>query len=87
MRYGFGANFRVALAVKLRSLHTRSCPFANLPNCKADPFDEMVTPEEMDSFIWVRPKVPVEVAYSEWTRMKFLRHSEFARVCQRSRSH
>jgi len=25
---------------------------------KADPFDEMVTPEEMDSFVWVEPETP-----------------------------
>ncbi len=60
--------------------HTRSCLFANLPNCKTDPFDEMVTPEEMDSFILVRPKVSVEVAFSERTRMRCLRHPEFAGV-------
>ncbi len=29
---------------KLRSLHNQTCPFANLPNCKNDPFYDMVTP-------------------------------------------
>ncbi len=52
----------------------------DLPNCKADPFDEMVTPEEMDSFIWVRPEIPVEIAYSEWTRMRCLGHPEFTTI-------
>ena len=65
------------MAARLKPLHARCCPFANLPNCKNDPFDEMVTPEEMDSFIWVQPTIPVEIAYSEWTRMQCLRHPEF----------
>jgi bifunctional non-homologous end joining protein LigD len=54
----------------------RKCPFADIPNCKQDPFDEMVTPEEMDSFIWVRPGMAVEISYGEWTRMGALRHAE-----------
>lgn len=52
-------------------------PFADLPNVKADPFDENVTAEEMPSFNWVKPEIELDVEFSEWTRMGSLRHTEF----------
>ena len=54
----------------------KSCPFSNLPNCKADPFDANVTPEEMGSFVWLEPEFAVEVAFLEWTRINALRQAE-----------
>ncbi|HEY5909214.1 MAG TPA: hypothetical protein VJA21_01275 [Verrucomicrobiae bacterium] len=33
----------------LNRLRVGCCPFANLPNCRADPFDEMVTSDEMST--------------------------------------
>lgn len=84
-RFMFAGKVRQGLAqlrgpgtvVVLHKLRVPRCPFANLPNCKADPFDEMVTPEEMGSFVWLKPQIVVEIGYAEWTRMDVLRHAEF----------
>jgi hypothetical protein len=46
-------------------LRLRQCPFVDLPNCKVDHFGEGVTAEEMELFTWLRPEVPVEVAFNE----------------------
>jgi DNA ligase D-like protein (predicted ligase) len=79
VRYGFDALGRQQVFDAIKTLFSRKCAFANLPNCKADPFDENVTPEEMPSFIWLRPEVELAVEYSEWTRMGSLRHPAFCR--------
>jgi len=38
----------------LEECATSKCPVSDLPNCKVDAFDEMVTPKEMGSFIWMK---------------------------------
>ena len=52
--------------------------FVDLPNAKADPFGENVTPEEMPLFIWVRPEIELKVAFTERTRIGALRHAQVA---------
>ena len=78
LRHGFDGISRQAVFDAIMRLRTLSCAFDDLPNCRADGFDENVTPEEMDSFIWVRPEVELAVKYSERTRLGNLRHPEFA---------
>ncbi len=65
----------------IRPLARLKCPFPDLPNCKLDPFDEMVTPEEMKLFTWLNPEVVAEVAFTEWTRFGALRQPELTKVC------
>ena len=69
---------RFGMLEHFKNGQTRNCPFANLPNVKQDPFNESVTPEEMPSFAWVRPEMPVEVAFHEWTSFGVLRQAEIA---------
>lgn len=69
---------RFALMNAFKRLRIGNCPFSNLPNCRADPFDEMVTAEEMSSFAWLEPELSVPVAFQEWTRMNVLRQAELA---------
>ncbi len=80
VRHRLNEAARIALSKAFNQLRTKACPFSNLPNCKADPFDEMVTAEEMSAFIWVEPKLSVPVAFQEWTRMHALRQAEFTIV-------
>ena len=54
------------------------CPFLDLPNCKADPFNQMVTPEEMALVSWINPDQEIEIAFTEWTRWGALRQAEIA---------
>lgn len=56
-----------------RRTHDRKCPFSNLADAKSDPPDGLVTLEDMDSFVWVRPEVRAEVGFRERTRMDVLR--------------
>ncbi len=77
VRQGLGKFTRAEVFHALAGLERRKCPFADIPNAKADPFDEMVTPEEMDSFVWLKPRALAEIGFREWTRFKVLRHAEF----------
>ncbi len=77
MAHGLKAAHREEIVMAMRGLRARRCPFVDLPNMKQDPFQENVTPEEMDSFVWLNPDVEIDVAFAEWTRFGTLRHAEF----------
>lgn len=81
VRYSLGRKSFSDVLVVVRPLRRGKCPFPDLPNCKADPFDEMVPPDEMASFTWLNPEVTAEVKYTEWTRFGALRQPELVRVC------
>jgi bifunctional non-homologous end joining protein LigD len=80
VRYGFDARNRVEVLKAAARLLAGKCVFCDLPNAKADAFDEMVTAEEIESFVWLRPEVVAEIAFAEWTRFGALRHAEFVRL-------
>ena len=77
VRYGFAAEGRRRMCRVMCKLRSRGCSIVDLPNVKADPFDENVVPEEMGSFVWIRRGAELGVEYREWTRMGSLRHPEF----------
>jgi bifunctional non-homologous end joining protein LigD len=79
VRAGFTPHTRAALFERLKPLRIPQCPFVNLPNSagKTSHWGEGITAEEMTELRWVKPKVVVEVAFTEWTRDGNLRHAAF----------
>jgi bifunctional non-homologous end joining protein LigD len=63
---------------RLKGSEIPVCPFANLPNTKAQShWGEGITAQEMLEFRWVEPQVILEIAFTEWTSNGSLRHSAF----------
>ena len=80
VRAGFTPAQRAALFDRLKLLRIDVCPFADLPTGKTGHWGEGVTEEDMKVLKWVRPKVVVDIAFTEWTRDGHLRHSTFLGV-------
>jgi bifunctional non-homologous end joining protein LigD len=78
VRAGLTGFTRAQLVARLRPLETPRCPFANLPSAGTSHWGEGVTAEEMLTLTWVKPRIVVEVAFTEWTRDGSLRHAAFA---------
>jgi ATP-dependent DNA ligase len=88
VRAGFTPLLRAEVFRRLKPLRTSSCPFVNLPNSagKTSHWGEGITVEEMETLVaWVKPAVVVEVAFTEWTRDKNLRHAGFVGIREDSR--
>jgi len=49
----------------------------DLPTGKTSHWGEGVTEEDMKTLKWVKPRIVAEVAFTEWTRDRHLRHSRF----------
>ena len=64
-------------AGRLKSLHMDRCPFVNLSSSKASHWGEVITAEDMAAIAWVKPKVVVDIAFTEWTADGSLRHAAF----------
>ena len=47
---------------------------------RSDHFGESVTAEEMNDYIWVEPRLVVQVKFAEWTKGGVLRHADFLGV-------
>lgn len=77
VRNGFTPHSRALLFERLRALTVKRCPFANLPTSRTSHWGEGITAEEMAELAWVKPRVVVEVAFTEWTRDGSLRHAGF----------
>ena len=78
VRIGLNARNRETLSRLLKP--QEKCPFANLPNSRRDHFGESVTADEMDEYVWVQPKVVVDVEFTEWTSGGVLRHAGFVGI-------
>lgn len=78
VRAGLTPFTRGQVAARLRPLETARCPFVNLPSPGTGHWGEGVTAEEMLTLTWVKPRLVVEVAFTEWTRDGSLRHAAFA---------
>ena len=48
-----------------------------MPNSKSDHFGESITADDMDDYIWIKPKLVAAVAFTEWTDGRVLRHAAF----------
>jgi DNA ligase D-like protein (predicted ligase) len=68
---------RRALFKVLQPLAVQKCPFTNLPTSKSGHWGEGVTAEEMNDYVWLKPKVVAEIKFAEWTTGGVLRHAEF----------
>ena len=77
VRAGFTPRTRALLFERIKGLEIERCPFVNLPSPGRGRWGEGVTLEDMKSLKWVRPRVVVEVAFTEWTRDGNLRHAAF----------
>jgi bifunctional non-homologous end joining protein LigD len=77
VRAGLTPPLRPELRALPGSLRTKTCPFANLPDSRSSHWGEGITAEEMDTIVWLKPKMVAEIAFTEWTRDHQLRHAAF----------
>jgi bifunctional non-homologous end joining protein LigD len=77
LKNGFTPHMRRELLTVLRSLESKRNPFYNLPEPKGR---SAIDAETMKEVTWVRPVLPVEVEFVEWTSSGKLRHAAFRRV-------
>ena len=78
VRAGFTPRTRQEIAERIAGSEVASCPFVNLPNSTGKShWGEGITAEEMKSLRWVKPRVVIQVAFTEWTDGGNLRHASF----------
>ncbi len=77
-RQGLNPRKRLDLLQVLEPLAIADCPFANLPTGRRGHWGEGVTAEDMENYIWVKPKLVAQIRFTEWTSGGVLRHAEFA---------
>ena len=77
-RQGLNPGNRRQLLKVLKPLATGKCPFTNLPTGRRGHWGEGVAAEDMENYIWVKPRVVAGVKFTEWTSGGVLRHAEFA---------
>jgi bifunctional non-homologous end joining protein LigD len=80
VRSGFTPHLRQEIAGRLLGVQTTRCPFANLPNGGRSHWGDGITEDEMTLLRWVKPRLVVEVAFTEWTRDGGLRHASLLGV-------
>jgi bifunctional non-homologous end joining protein LigD len=81
VRAGFTPATRVLVWSRIDGTRIEKCPFVNLPNSEGKShWGEGITAEDMSSLRWVKPRVVIEVAFTEWTAGGNLRHASFAGV-------
>jgi DNA ligase D-like protein (predicted ligase) len=77
VRAGLTPVTRRALRASLLPLRTSECPFANLPDSRSSHWGDGITAEDMDTIVWVKPRLVAEIAFTEGTRDGHLRHARF----------
>ena len=77
-RQGLNPRKRLELLRALKPLAMEKCPFVNLPTGRTGPWGEGVSSEDMENYVWVKPKLVAEIKFAEWTSGGVLRHAEFA---------
>jgi bifunctional non-homologous end joining protein LigD len=88
VRAGLTPRTRAEIFEGIRGLEVAKCPFVNLPNSAGKThWGEGITAEEMPSLRWVKPRVVVEVAFTEWTVGGNLRHAQFVGVREDKSAH
>jgi bifunctional non-homologous end joining protein LigD len=81
VRAGFTPLMRAGIFERLASSEIEKCPFTNLPNSAGKShWGEGITAEEMEVLHWVKPRVVIEVAFTEWTPGGNLRHAAFVGI-------
>jgi bifunctional non-homologous end joining protein LigD len=74
VRQGFNPAVRARLLKGMKPFLSRKCPFANLPSSRKSHFGEGITREEMGELCWLKPKLVVQISFTEWTNYGLLRH-------------
>ena len=77
VRQGFNPVGRARLLKEMTPFRSDKCPFANLPTSRKSHFGEGITAEEMAELCWLKPKLVVQVSFTEWTTYGLLRHATF----------
>lgn len=78
VRPGFRARTRDEVWRLIEPLQTGDCPFVDLPDAeRKGPWGEGITAEDMKTLRWVKPRVVVRIAFTEWTRHGHLRHAAY----------
>jgi bifunctional non-homologous end joining protein LigD len=77
VRSGITPHARGLLFERLRDVVSKRCPFANLPTGASSHWGDGITAAEMTELVWVKPRLVVEVSFTEWTRDGSLRHAAF----------
>jgi ATP-dependent DNA ligase len=78
VRAGFTPRTRADVWDRIGKLEIAKCPFANLPNSTGKShWGEGITAEDMKRLRWVKPRVIIEVAFTEFTAGGNLRHASF----------
>jgi bifunctional non-homologous end joining protein LigD len=77
VRNGFTPKAKAEIAARFAGLETDRCPFANLPEGKNARRGLALTMEAMKLCRWLKPRLVVRVAFSEWTLNGHLRHASF----------
>jgi DNA ligase D-like protein (predicted ligase) len=81
VRAGFTARSRADVFDRIAGSAIARCPFTNLPNSTGKShWGEGITAEEMSALRWVKPRLVIEVAFTEWTPGGNLRHAAFAGI-------
>lgn len=75
---GFTSHLRDEVFDELRSLETRKCPFANLPEPSRS--GHGLTAEKMRECVWLKPERRCELEFVERTASGRLRHATFRRL-------
>jgi DNA ligase D-like protein (predicted ligase) len=77
VRNGFVPATRETVFPHFKKLHSKKCPFANLPESKRGRWGEGLTAVDMKKCIWLKPELVAALEYAEWTPANHLRHSKF----------
>ena len=77
IKNGFTPVLRRKLAERFKTLETKTCPFANLPEQKNARRGEALTREVMQRMRWLKPQLVAQIEFTEWTTNNHLRHSKF----------
>jgi bifunctional non-homologous end joining protein LigD len=78
VRAGLTPRTRAEVFERIREHTISACPFVNLPNSAGKRhWGEGITAEDMTTLRWVKPRVVVDVAFTEWTAGGNLRHASF----------
>ena len=77
IRNGFVPATRREVMARMRPIETTRCPFANLPEPANARRGLALTAEVMKRCRWVKPRLVVQVAFTEWTDKDHLRHARY----------
>jgi len=77
VRAGFVPHTRREVLAQLKPLHTKRCPFANLPDSDTGRWGGGVTAQQMSEIQWIRPELVAQIRFAEWTAEGRLRHAAF----------